>query len=292
MSADEDPVPVDGIPHPPPGHQQNLHHDFWDNVQDLQEVEQANVDEGWQQPELLPNAAAAAQLNGNWEQWPNQNGGIVDQNELNQVIAQANAVVEQAILQHPEAPQNSVPVNPEALDFYRAQGPPITRELPLVNDSSAIVPYLNNGMDPESDHSVRCLAKQLGLHQVFGPTPSVQMLLHEILERAAIYHHDNYIPRPISTGLASFQGLRQKWIALQQPVQEKCHGYLVDSDDEPFAIDPFWGNNLEASSSTAPPVKLYLPWNPDNPNSNSNAPDQDSNKQLVLFQQSHDLGPV
>jgi hypothetical protein len=44
-------------------------------------------------------------------------------------------------------------------------------------------------------------------------------------------------------------------------VQEKYPGYLVDSDDEPFAFDPFWGNNLEASSSTAPPIKLCLPWN-------------------------------
>lgn len=89
MPADEDPVPEDGIPHPMPGHHQNLQHDFWNNVQDLQEVEQANVDEGWQQPEIFPNAAAAANLNGEWQQWPNQNGEIIDQNELNQVIAQA-----------------------------------------------------------------------------------------------------------------------------------------------------------------------------------------------------------
>jgi hypothetical protein len=156
---------------------------------------------------------------------------------------------------------HSESVSSEPLDFFRAQGPPVTLELPLVTNSNEIVPLLNNGMDPENDYSIRALARQLGLHQVFGPPPSVHMLILEILEKAAIYHHDNYIPRPISTGLASFQGLRQKWIAFQQPVQEKYPGYLVDSDDEPFAFDPFWGNNLEASSSTAPPIKLCLPWN-------------------------------
>lgn len=160
-----------------PRHHQNLQHDFWENVQDLQKVEQANIEEGWQQPELFPNAAAAANLNGGWEQWPQQAGEIVDQNELNQVIAQANAVVEQAILQHPDTPQVSDSVSSKALDFFRAQGPPVTLELPLTNNSTDIVPYLNNGMDAKSDYSVRSLANKLGLHQVFGPSPSVQMLL-------------------------------------------------------------------------------------------------------------------
>lgn len=104
------------------------------------------------------------------------------------------------------------------------------------------------------------------------------MLLQEILEKAVVYRHDNYIPRRISTRLASFQGLRQKWIAFQQPMQEKYPGYIVDSNDEPFAIDPFWGKNLEAYSSTAPPIKLCLPWNASNYNSNTNAADQASNR--------------
>lgn len=115
LPADEDLVPQDGNPHPLPGQQQNLQHDFWDNVQDLQEIEQANIVEGWQQPEFIPNAvAAAANLNKGWEQWPQQEGELVDQNELNQVIAQANAVVEQAMLQHPVSPQVSDSVSSEA----------------------------------------------------------------------------------------------------------------------------------------------------------------------------------
>jgi hypothetical protein len=215
----------------------------------------------------LPNAAAAAELNGGWAQWPNQNGGVVDQNELNQVIAQANVVVEQAIMQHPDAPQVIDTVSDEALNFYRAQGPPVTLELPLSNNSTEIVPYLNNNMDPESDFSVRCLAKQLGLHQVVGPAPSVQMLIQEVLEKAATFHHDLYIPQPISTGLASFEGLRMKWNAIQQHVQEKYHGYIVDSDDEIIGVDPFWGNNLEASSSSAPPPLLSLQWDARSTNS-------------------------
>lgn len=184
----------------------------------------------------------------------------MDQNELNHVIAQANEVVEQAILQHPDAPQVSDSVSFEALEFFKAQGAPITLELPLTDNSSAIVPYLNNGMDPESDYSVRNLANNLGLHPGIGPSPSIQMLIQELLERAAAYHHDMYIPRPISTGLASFEGLKLKWAAIQLPLQEKYPGYFVDSDDEIIALDPFWGNNLEASSSTAPPPMLSLEW--------------------------------
>lgn len=39
LPADEDPIPQDGNPHPLPEQQQNLQHDFWENVQDLQDVE-------------------------------------------------------------------------------------------------------------------------------------------------------------------------------------------------------------------------------------------------------------
>jgi hypothetical protein len=46
LPADEDPIPQDGNPHLLPEQQQNLQHDFWENVQDLQDVEQANIDEG------------------------------------------------------------------------------------------------------------------------------------------------------------------------------------------------------------------------------------------------------
>jgi hypothetical protein len=70
---DEDPIPEDGNPHPFPGPQlENQHNDYWENVQDLNDIEHANVDEGWEPP-LLPNAAAAAtgaNLGNDWHVWP------------------------------------------------------------------------------------------------------------------------------------------------------------------------------------------------------------------------------
>jgi hypothetical protein len=143
-------------------------------------------------------------------------------------------------------------------------------------------------MDPESDYSVRSLANKLGLHRGFGPSPSVQMLLQEILEKAASFHHDKYIPRPISSNLASFEGLKFKWAAMQQPVQEKHTGYIVDSDDEPIAVDPFWGNNIEASTSTAPPVKLNLPWNASSSNCSTLAIMNSNSWHLTLIEQPSD----
>ena len=50
LPADEDPVPDDGNPHPFPGVQPENQDDFWENIQDLNDVEQANVDKGWQPP--------------------------------------------------------------------------------------------------------------------------------------------------------------------------------------------------------------------------------------------------
>jgi hypothetical protein len=114
------------------------------------------------------------------------------------------------------------------------------------------------------------------------------MLLQEILEKAASFHHDKYIPRPISSNLASFEGLKLKWAAMQQPVQEKHTGYIVDSDDEPIAVDPFWGNNIEASTSTAPPVKLNLPWNASSSNCSTLAIMNSNSWHLTLIEKPSD----
>lgn len=46
---DEDPIPEDGNPHPNPN-DNHMQHDFWEDVQDLNDVEQANLDEGWVPP--------------------------------------------------------------------------------------------------------------------------------------------------------------------------------------------------------------------------------------------------
>jgi hypothetical protein len=113
------------------------------------------VDEGWEPP-LLPNAAAAAAVahgNNGWPAWPQQ-GEEVAQNELQQVQALADELVQQAMLQLPNANQVTESVSSDVLDYYRAQGPPIRLELPLVQNHHEIVPYMNNSMDKESDYPI------------------------------------------------------------------------------------------------------------------------------------------
>jgi hypothetical protein len=210
IPGDEDPIPEDGNQHPFLGPRpENQHNDYWENVQDLNDIEQANVDEGWEPP-LLPNAAAAAtgaNLGNDWHVWP-QEGEVVDQNELQQVQALADELVQQAMLQLPNAGQTSEFVSSEALGFYRAQGTPIRLELPLVQNHHEIVPYLNN-MDRDSDYPIFQLARTLQLHQVFGLMPLAQMLLQDILQASMMNHHDLYFQRPLNLGLSQFPVLQQ-----------------------------------------------------------------------------------
>jgi hypothetical protein len=155
IPSDEDPVPDDGNPHPFPGPQPENQNDYWDNVQELNDIEQANIDEGWAPP-LFPNAAAVAaatNLENDWPVWP-QEGEVVAHNELQQVQALADELVQQAMLQLPNAGQTSESVSSEVLDFYRAQGPPVRLELPLVQNHQEIIPYLNSSMDAESDYPI------------------------------------------------------------------------------------------------------------------------------------------
>jgi hypothetical protein len=169
VPGDEDPILGDGSPHPFPGNQpenQNQN-DFWGNVQDLDDVEQANMDEGWEP--LLPNAVAAAALagprNNGWPGWP-QEGEVVDQNELQQVQAQADQLVQQAMLQLLNASQTTESVSSDVMSFFRAQGTPIRLEVSVVQeqDQQVIVPYYNNNMDKDSDYPIYQLAKTLQLH--------------------------------------------------------------------------------------------------------------------------------
>jgi len=121
IPGDEDSVPDDGNPHPFPGAQPENQNDFWENIQDLDDVEQANMDEGWEPP-LVPNAAAAAavaNLGNGWPAWP-QEGEVVDQNELQQVQAQADELVQQAMLQLPNASQSTETVSSDVMAFFRA----------------------------------------------------------------------------------------------------------------------------------------------------------------------------
>lgn len=54
---------------------------------------------------------------------------MVDENVLAAVDQLAEAAVVN-MMQHPNQPQNSVSVSSGARSFFRAQGPPITVELP------------------------------------------------------------------------------------------------------------------------------------------------------------------
>jgi hypothetical protein len=105
------------------------HQGHFEDVADLQEVQQANLDQGWQ----IPSPPHPAQNDG-WDEWPQQEGELVGDNELNLVNNLANQAVvnamENGLMQHPEMPQDSSSVSSEATTFFRAQGVPVTLELP------------------------------------------------------------------------------------------------------------------------------------------------------------------
>lgn len=98
----------------------------------------------------------------------------------------ANAIAN-GLMQHPDQPQHSESVSSDVLDFYRAQGAPVTLELPLPTgsanaDRALFVPGMGT-QNFDNDYFVRDLANRLGLHQGFGPSPSVQMLLQDLAQK-------------------------------------------------------------------------------------------------------------
>jgi hypothetical protein len=163
------------------------HQEHFEDVGDLQEVRQANLDHGWQ----IPSPPHAAQNDG-WDEWPQQEGELVGDNELNLVNNLANQVVvnavENGLMQHPEIPRDSSSVSIEALAFFRAQGVLITLELPLPRNGevsrTANLPQLT-GIEFDSDFLIRQIADRIGLHPGFGPSPSVDMLIKELAQRAS-----------------------------------------------------------------------------------------------------------
>jgi hypothetical protein len=116
----------------------------------------------------------------------------VGDNELNLVNNLANQVVvnavENGLMQHPEIPRDSSSVSIEALAFFRAQGVLITLELPLPRNGevsrTANLPQLT-GIEFDSDFLIRQIADRIGLHPGFGPSPSVDMLIKELAQRAS-----------------------------------------------------------------------------------------------------------
>ena len=115
---------------------------------------------------------------------------MVDENELAEVNNLADITVANAVMEHPDQPQDSASVSLETREFFRAQGPPITLELPLPNSASrvlakrALVISPNNVHVFESDIQVREMVANLGLHMPFGPVPLVEMFLTKLAWKA------------------------------------------------------------------------------------------------------------
>jgi len=147
-------------------------------------VQQENVNHGWQVP-------PQPEINNDGPPRPVQEGALVGENELAAANNWADMVVANAIangpMQHPDRPQHSESVSSDVLDFYRAQGAPVTLELPLPTgsayaDGALFVPGMGT-QNFDNDYFVRDLANRLGLHQGFGPSPSVQMLLQDLAQK-------------------------------------------------------------------------------------------------------------
>lgn len=101
-------------------------------------------------------------------------------------VAVAN-VVANGLMQHPDVPQDSHSVSFETQAFFRAEGPPVTLELPLPPSPTAnrIVPVRgHNNISFEDDSAIRRMAAEFGLHQCFGPSPSMQMLIQDLAVHA------------------------------------------------------------------------------------------------------------
>lgn len=124
--------------------------------------------------------------------------------------------------------------------FFRAQGPPLTLELPLPIVSSnrlgaerslRISEYNERLFD--SDFLIREMANRLGLHKGFGPAPSVEMLLQELamMAREALRVLPMEEPVPVSV-----------WNPAPAN-QGELHWF-------PNLDKPCWGNNAETSTST------------------------------------------
>jgi hypothetical protein len=99
---------------------------------------------------------------------------------VNDVVAHAAAI---GLMQHLKALQDRFSINSGTQAFFRAQGAPVTLELPFPIDTSAnrIVPLTsNNTISFDDDAVIRRLAARFGIHQCFGPSPLVEMLVQDL----------------------------------------------------------------------------------------------------------------
>jgi hypothetical protein len=156
-------------------------------------------------------------------------------------------------MQHPEMPQDSSSVSSEATIFFRAQGVPVTLELPLfpIGEASrtANLPQLS-GIEFDSDFPIRPLANRFGLHPSFGPSPSVEMLIKELAQRASSLQAMLPLKAPLQA---------HEWNTFPQ-------SWFVPGNWFFNVNNPNWGNNVEASSSMGirlPRLQLLSQAHPD-----------------------------
>jgi hypothetical protein len=221
------------------------HQERFEDVGDLQEVQQGNLDQGWQ----ISSPPHPAQNDG-WDEWLQHEGELVGDNELNLVNNLANQVVvnaiENGLMQHPEIPQDSFSVSSEVTAFFRAQGVPVTLELPLpINGDvsrTANLPQLT-GIEFDSDFLIRQMADRIGLHPGFGPSLLVDMLIKELAQRASSLQAMLPLKAPLQA---------HEWNSFPQ-------SWFVPGNWFFNVNNPNWGNNAEASSSTG--IRVYLGCN-------------------------------
>jgi hypothetical protein len=266
---DEDQIPPNGNPHPVNSHflhQMNPQGDnlgFFEDVGDLDNIHQDNIDHGWE----APQAGDQQDNMQGWGQWIQQEGEQVDENVLAAVdqlaeVAMANAIAN-GIMQAPDFPQHSVTVSSETNVFFRAQGSPITLELPLPEFGSDRSLALSDGSLQffRNDYSIRELAARLNIHAGFGPAPSVEMLLQELARSVSAVHASLPMKSPLP---------HSSWNNIT---------LLPEPDPWFLNMDNLnWGNNAEASSSAGPRLpRLQLLGKP--------FVDLQPDKQLVLYNQ-------
>jgi hypothetical protein len=240
---DEDQIPPNGNPHPVNPHflhqmnPQGENLGFFEDVGDLDNIQQENIDQGWEAPQA---GDQQDNLQG-WGQWIQQKGEQVEENVLGAIdqlaeVAMANAIAN-GVMQAPDFPQHSVSVSSETNGFFRAQGSPVTLELPLPEFGSDRTLALSDGslQSFSNDYSVRELATRLNIHVGFGPAPSVEMLLQELARSVRTAHDSLPMKSPIP---------HSSWNNIT--LMPELDPWLLNMDNLN------WGNNAEASSSAGP----------------------------------------
>lgn len=149
----------------------------------MKEVNQANLYVGWE-PNQNPPPVVQFNTNG-WNAWPNQEGELAA-DELAAVQNLAEQVVINAMAQHPDQAQDSASISSSTREFFRAQGAPVTLELPLPTEEQAIVLSQNICNNVDTDYKIRLLASSLERHDVVGPQSSIQMRIADIHEFALV----------------------------------------------------------------------------------------------------------